>query len=149
GRSPPLEENGESDPVGASVSGRLPILPILGQALPVAERADAARNRVAILDAARRLLKKRPIGEICMDELAEAAGVGKGTLYRRFEDRSSLCHALLHDNAMALQAFVLRGFDLPRSASWIERLERLLSALFDFTFDNASLLSEAAAFERG
>jgi AcrR family transcriptional regulator len=143
----PVESNpkaGRRETVGP-LHGRLPIL---DQDEPQLERADAARNRIAILEAARRLLKKRPIGEICMDELAEAAGVGKGTLYRRFEDRSSLCRALLHDNALALQAEVLRGFDLPPQASWTERLDRLLDALFDFTAENAPLLSEAAAFER-
>lgn len=129
--------------------GEPPRLPILGQATRPIERADAARNRVAILDAARRLLKKRPIGEICMDELAEAAGVGKGTLYRRFADRSSLCRALLDEEASKLQQRVLAGFDLPMRAKFVDRLERLLDAMFDFHADNAALLSEANAFERG
>jgi AcrR family transcriptional regulator len=124
-------------------------LPIVGQASRPIERADAARNRAAILEAARRLLKKRPIGEICMDELAEAAGVGKGTLYRRFADRASLCRALLDEEASKLQHRVLTGFDLPVRAKMIERLELLLDAMFDFSADNAALLSEAAAFERG
>jgi AcrR family transcriptional regulator len=124
-------------------------LPIVGQEQPAAERADAARNRVAILEAARKLLKKRPIDKICMDELAEAAGVGKGTLYRRFADRSSLCRALLHDEATRLQQLALRGFDLPANARWVDRLERLLDALFDHVAENGSLLSEAAAYERG
>lgn len=123
-------------------------LSILDQSPEPIERADAARNRASILDAARRLLQERPIDQICMDELAEAAGVGKGTLYRRFEDRASLCRALLHDNALALQAEVLRGFELDARSSWLERLTRLLDALFDFVADNAQLLSEAIAFER-
>lgn len=124
-------------------------LAVLGQPVPVAERADAAKNRAAILEAARKLLKKRSIREICMDELAETAGVGKGTLYRRFADRASLCHALLDDDARRLQAEVLRGFDLPRSTPWIDRLARVLDAIFDFTVENRELLSEAAAYERG
>jgi AcrR family transcriptional regulator len=124
-------------------------LPIVGQSARPVERADAARNRVAILEAARRLLKKRPIDEICMDELAEAAGVGKGTLYRRFADRASLCRALLDEEASKLQHRVLTGFGLPVRAKMIDRLELLLDAMFDFCTDNAALLSEAAAFERG
>jgi AcrR family transcriptional regulator len=124
-------------------------LPIVGQARRPIERADAARNRVAILDAARRLLKKRSIAEICMDELAEAAGVGKGTLYRRFADRASLCRALLDDEASKLQERVLRGFDLPINTPFTARLEMLLDAMFEFSADNAALLSEANAFERG
>lgn len=124
-------------------------LPIYGQHAVAVERSDAARNRASILDAARKLLKKRPIGEICMDELAQTAGVGKGTLYRRFADRSSLCRALLHDESLKLQARTLRGFDLPPNTPWVERLGCFLDALFEFVVDNAVLLSEAAAFERG
>lgn len=124
-------------------------LPILGQVAKPVERADAARNRTAILDAARKLLKKRSIDSICMDELALAAGVGKGTLYRRFADRSSLCRALLDESATELQNRVLAGFGLPHFASHRVRLEHLLDALFDFVAEHAPLLSEAAAFERG
>jgi AcrR family transcriptional regulator len=124
-------------------------LGILGQEVPAVERADAARNRRAILEAARKLLAKRPIGDICMDELAKVAGVGKGTLYRRFADRASLCRALLHDDATELQTRVLSGFELGAGSPWLMRLDRLLDALFDFVVDHAALLSEAAAFERG
>ncbi len=126
-------------------------LPVHGQPAPTepALRADAARNHTRILAAARKLLGKRPIREICMDELARAAGVGKGTLYRRFVDRSSLCRALLDESERALQERVLRGFDLPSGAKAKERVMVLLSALFDFTLENAALLAEAEAYQRG
>lgn len=124
-------------------------LPVLGQPEVLAERADAARNRKRILTAARRLLGRRPIHEICMDEVAKAAGVGKGTLYRRFADRSSLCLALLDDSEKDLQERVLAGFDLPADAPALTQLFVLLEALLTFTMENAALLSEAAAFERG
>ncbi len=124
-------------------------LAILGQAAPVAERKDAARNRAKILEAARALLKTRPIQQICMDEVAKTAGVGKGTVYRRFEDRASLCRALLHEDAIELQNEVLAGFGIPHDAPNLIHLAHLIDALFDFAADNASLLSEALAFERG
>jgi AcrR family transcriptional regulator len=124
-------------------------LAVVGQPEALAERADAARNRARILSAARRLLGRRPIHEICMDELAKAAGVGKGTLYRRFADRSSLCLALLDDAERQLQDRVLAGFDLPKDAPALSRLFVLLDALLTFTMENAALLAEAAAFERG
>lgn len=130
--------------------GRQKRLAVLGQApVQAAERKDAARNRARILDAARRLLRERPIQDICMDELARAAGVGKGTLYRRFADRASLCHALLNEEATALQNRVLDGLGLPLDAAWLLRIDRLLDAIFDFVHDNAPLLAEAVAFERG
>lgn len=84
-----------------------------------------------------------------MDELAKAAGVGKGTLYRRFADRASLCHALLNEQAIALQDEALAGFGVPFGPPWLDHAAKFLDALFDFTVDNASLLSEARSFERG
>ncbi len=101
------------------------------------------------MEAARKLLEERAIDKICMDELARTAGVGKGTLYRRFADRASLCRALLHEEAIVLQNRVLDGLGLPLDAPWLLRLEHFLTALFNFVFDNAALLSEAQAFERG
>lgn len=60
------------------------------------ERADARRNREKILRAAQRVLAER--GAIApLDEIARRAGVGAGTLYRRFPDRSSLLRALALD----------------------------------------------------
>src|ERR1700730_7432193 len=59
------------------------------------ERADAARNRERILCAARRLFDERGAGCVSMDEIAEAAGVGKGTLFRRFGSPAALAAAVL------------------------------------------------------
>ncbi|MCX4459817.1 TetR/AcrR family transcriptional regulator [Streptomyces sp. NBC_01340] len=59
------------------------------------ERADAARNRARLLEAAARLVAKRGAEHVTMHEVAEAAGVGKGTLFRRFGDRDGLLLALL------------------------------------------------------
>ncbi|MEO0421385.1 MAG: helix-turn-helix domain-containing protein [Pseudomonadota bacterium] len=68
------------------------------------ERADAAENRHAILRAAQDLLRERPLQEITMTDLASAAGVGQGTLYRRFENKAMLAKALLLERLMALDA---------------------------------------------
>lgn len=74
-----------------------------------AERADAARNRARILDAAERLFAERGVGTVTMDEIAAEAGVGKGTLFRRFGDRAGLAHALLDDRERRLQDAMIRG----------------------------------------
>jgi AcrR family transcriptional regulator len=73
------------------------------------ERADAARNRVRILDAAARLFATRGVSEVSMDDIAAEAGVGKGTVYRRFTDRGELAVALLGSRAEALQHHLLGG----------------------------------------
>jgi AcrR family transcriptional regulator len=59
------------------------------------ERSDAAPNRVRLLEAAARLVAERGAEHVTMHEVAEAAGVGKGTLFRRFGDRDGLLLALL------------------------------------------------------
>ena len=62
------------------------------------ERADAARNRIKILEAAERLIEERGLANVSMDDVAREACVGKGTLYRRFGDRASLALALLDEH---------------------------------------------------
>jgi AcrR family transcriptional regulator len=57
-------------------------------------RADAERNRQRILDAAAQLFAERGL-HVSLDEVAERAGVGVGTVYRRFPDRDALIEALL------------------------------------------------------
>jgi AcrR family transcriptional regulator len=59
----------------------------------VAERADAARSRAAILRAAGELVADRS-GELRLSAVAKAAGVGQGTLYRHFATREELLRAL-------------------------------------------------------
>jgi AcrR family transcriptional regulator len=82
-------------------------LPLVNQ--PPPERADAARNRRKVLVAADALFRERGVAEVSMDDVAAAAGVGKGTLYRRFGDKSGLAAALLDDRESVLQANLLSG----------------------------------------
>jgi AcrR family transcriptional regulator len=56
-------------------------------------RADASRNRERILEAARELFAARGL-EVTMDEIAHHAGVGVGTIYRRFRHRDEIVAAL-------------------------------------------------------
>lgn len=87
------------------VSGAdLPVVPSLTH-----ERADAARNRERILSAAAQLFARDGAHATSMDAIAVAAGVGKGTLFRRFGDRASLMFALLDQSDRALQDAILGG----------------------------------------
>jgi AcrR family transcriptional regulator len=84
------------------------------QALPTidaepCERADAARNRRRILAAAARLIEERGVEHVSMDAIAADAGVGKGTLFRRFGDRSGLVMALLDERTREFQDRLIRG----------------------------------------
>jgi AcrR family transcriptional regulator len=80
--------------------------------LPVSapqERGDAARNRVLLLNAARRLIAERGADAVTMDDIAAAAGVGKGTVFRRFGSRAGLMMVLLDEDERASQRAFLFG----------------------------------------
>ena len=83
--------------------------PELSWAAPPTERADAARNRVHLLATARQMLAERGADKLTMDGLAEQAGLGKGTVFRRFGSRAGIFQALLDDDERAFQDRVLSG----------------------------------------
>jgi AcrR family transcriptional regulator len=77
--------------------------------LPPRERSDAARNRSLLLVAAARLFAIHGVAAVSMDDVAAAAGVGKGTLYRRFGDKSGLVMAVLDAKDRALGEAIVSG----------------------------------------
>jgi AcrR family transcriptional regulator len=64
-------------------------------------RRDAERNRQRILAAAADLLSERGL-DVTLDDVARAAGVGVGTVYRRFPDKESLIEELFRDRIDAM-----------------------------------------------
>ncbi|MCH5675548.1 TetR/AcrR family transcriptional regulator [Streptomyces gilvus] len=72
-------------------------------------RADAARNRARLLEAAARLIAEHGVAGVTMEAVAAAADVGKGTVFRRFGDRTGLLMALLDHSSRTLQADFLGG----------------------------------------
>ena len=60
-------------------------------------RKDAERNRRRILDAARELFAQRGL-EATLNDVAHHAGVGVGTVYRRFPDKSELIDSLFEED---------------------------------------------------
>lgn len=119
-------------------------LPVAGR--PPAERADAARNRRRILRAAAEVIAARGPEAVSMDEVARAAGVGVGTVYRRFGDRARLVYAVLDDRERDFQEAFLHGPPpLGPGASAPERLRAFLHALADRTEAQADLLLMAEA----
>jgi AcrR family transcriptional regulator len=83
--------------------------PELTWGAPPGERADAARNRLHLLSVARQLIAEQGADKLTMDGLAERAGLGKGTVFRRFGSRAGIFHALLDDEERDFQAQVLSG----------------------------------------
>jgi AcrR family transcriptional regulator len=100
-----------------------PLLPLLGDTVP--ERRDAARNREALLVAAEELIDHCGIDGVTMDALAAKAGVGKGTVFRRFGSREGLMAALLNFSETEWQAAVISG--PPPLGPGAPPMERLLA----------------------
>jgi AcrR family transcriptional regulator len=73
---------------------------VSGSARPL--RADAERNRVRIVQAAAEVFARRGL-DAGLDEIARHAGVGTGTVYRRFPDKSLLIDALLEQRMAAME----------------------------------------------
>ena len=108
----------------------LPDLPLAGN--QTHERADAARNRQKILAAAERLIARLGIEHVSMDMVAEEAGVGKGTIFRRFGDRAGFARALLDEHEQAFQEAFIRGEPpLGPGAPPAERLRAFGHAMID------------------
>ncbi|WP_026874200.1 TetR/AcrR family transcriptional regulator [Jiangella gansuensis] len=120
---------------------------------PPAVRADAARNRAAVLDAAAELFARDGVEHVTMDAVAAAAGVGKGTVFRRFGDKAGLAVALLDERERRLQEAILFGpaplgpgpFD--EAVAPRERLAAFVDAYLGYALAHLDLvrLSETAA----
>ncbi len=89
------------------------------------ERGDAARNRQRLLEAARTLIGQRRPEEITTEDIAAAAGVGKGTLFRRFGSRAGLMIELLDEDERSMQQAFL--FGPPPLGPGAPPLQRLLA----------------------
>lgn len=107
-----------------------------------AERADAARNRRAVLHATERLLAEGGGDHVSLDRVAALAGVGKGTVFRRFGNRAGLLQALLEERSRELRDGITNGPPpLGPGAPVRERLLAFLDGLGAIAEGNAVLLS--------
>jgi AcrR family transcriptional regulator len=109
------------------------------------ERADAMRNRRAILAATEELLAIRRPQDISMEQVAAVAGVGKGTVFHRFGNRMGLMRALMVERAQALEEAVAAGPPpLGEGAPDRDRLLAFLDAIIEVVSRNKSLMAELA-----
>lgn len=110
-----------------------------------AERSDAAANRKRILQVAEALFAEHGVNEVNMADIAKAAQVGQGTLYRRFANKSELCLALLDTQMADFQNRVIAQFGQMMRAGQpnLQRLEWFLDALVHFNERHFPLLCVA------
>lgn len=104
-------------------------------------RADAAANREAILESARRLFGSRGI-DVALAAVAEDAGTGIATLYRHFPTRSDLVQAVILDLAERFIEIEMRysgALDTDPEPAWAELVHELAAlrpgALFPALFE--------------
>jgi AcrR family transcriptional regulator len=105
------------------------------------ERADAARNRQRVLDAAGELFAELGARNVTMGDIAAAAGVGRGTLYRRYPDIASIAMALLDEHERALQEQLISGPPpLGPGATPAERLAAFYVAMVELLEQHVHLI---------
>lgn len=125
----------------------LPV-PVSRPSLAGRERADAAANRARILSSAAVLSDRHGLANLRMDEVAEHAGVGVATIYRRFGDRSGLILALVDQSEVEFQSAFLFGPPPlgPGASPWL-RVEAFVRALVDRVVlrGEALLVAESSA----
>jgi AcrR family transcriptional regulator len=105
-------------------------------------RADAVKNRSLLLQTARQLFAEQGIEAVSMTAIADRAGVGKGTLYRHFENKLELCLALLDEEQRALQQATLERLRL--GGDPLDHLRQFLMDIAAFVGRNADLLDVSA-----
>ncbi len=123
---------------GRAGAARRVVPPLDFGAVPSGERRDAAESRRRVLGVARELFSERGVDAVSMHEIGRAAGVGQGTLYRRYKHKGALCMALLFEGVEGLYG---RARDREEAGGTaLEQLMGLLEDLADFNEENAPLL---------
>ncbi|MDO8184178.1 helix-turn-helix domain-containing protein [Conexibacter sp. JD483] len=119
-------------------------LPLVERPAAATERADAAENRQRILAAAARLFEEHGAEHVSMQDVAKAACVGMGTMYRRFGDREGLTYALLSESHRIFQERMVRGpAPLGPGASPLERLHAFGTGYLEILDEHAEALAVA------
>lgn len=94
-------------------------------------RRDAERNRQRIIASAREVFRERGL-ETTLDDVAHHAGLGIGTVYRRFPNKEHLVEAMFADRLEDIGRLITESLDKPDP--W--------QALLDFLWQTSSLIAE-------
>ncbi len=112
------------------------------------ERRDAAEHRQRILEVARHLFAEQGVEAVSMHQIARAAGIGQGTLYRRYANKGELCMDLLLEHyerfAEEIAALLAKASTSPA----LERLESVLAKLVLFLEEQGTMGGPVAGTER-
>jgi AcrR family transcriptional regulator len=103
--------------------------------LPRPMRADARRNYARLLSAASAVFAEQG-AEACLEDVAERAGVGIGTLYRHFPTRRSLAEAVFRDQ---IEALIAQADDLLASPAPFDALATWLRSVVQYSIRKRGL----------
>jgi AcrR family transcriptional regulator len=109
------------------------------------ERRDAAEHRQRILEVARCLFCERGVDAVSMHQIAMAAGIGQGTLYRRYAHKGELCSDLLRERHERLREEVEALFAAAAASPALARLDGVLACVVEFLEEQGALLGPVAA----
>jgi AcrR family transcriptional regulator len=130
------------------------------------ERRDAAAHRQRILAVARDLFTRQGVAAVTMHQIALVAGIGQGTLYRRYANKGDLCRDLMHEHHERfmgeLQAYLAEAYASPALTKLSAVIERMLhfvnnsmalletmvtTAILDMDCDNTAPFSDHASLK--
>ncbi|MDP4083705.1 MAG: TetR/AcrR family transcriptional regulator [Bacillota bacterium] len=104
------------------------------------ERRDAAENRQRILNTAHKLFEQHGVEQVSMNQIANEAQIGSGTLYRRYRNKGEVCLDLIKDHVVLLfediEAFLEENRGIPAS----QRFKGLLHLFIQFREKKSQLL---------
>lgn len=111
-------------------------------------RKDSLQNQTKILNIARELFESEGVENVSMKDIASAAKIGAGTLYRHFAHKSTLCLALVTDR---IQAFITNNqqYLATSTADATEQFNVVIGNYLEIREVNMELLKNVEAGEPG
>jgi AcrR family transcriptional regulator len=104
------------------------------------ERRDAAEHRQRILEVAQRLFAEHGVDAVSMHQIAIAAGIGQGTLYRRYAHKGELCMDLLHERYERFMEEVSAELAAKATSPALERLDGVLTKIVALLEEQGAML---------
>lgn len=104
------------------------------------ERRDAAEHRQRILDVAQHLFGEHGVDAVSMHQVALAAGIGQGTLYRRYRHKGELCMDLMRERHERFAEEVAALLHAAGTACALERLDSVLVKMVALLEDQVTFL---------
>ncbi len=108
------------------------------------ERRDAAEHRQRILEVARRLFAEHGVDAVSMHQIALSAGIGQGTLYRRYSHKGELCMDLLGERQERFVEEIATLLEATATSPALERLDSVLAKSVALLEEQGTLLGPIA-----